>query len=87
MLIAATRKKNPVSTPCTVRVERLANEPDFYLQENLLTLRNTRVANLMGLASLALPVGVPSVGILLNVAGGDDARLLRIGAAAEAALA
>ncbi len=68
-------------------VERLAAEPDFYQQQNLLTLRNTRVANLMGLASLALPVGVPSVGILLNVAGGDDARLLRIGAAAEAALA
>lgn len=68
-------------------LERLATEPDFYLQENLLTLRNTRVANLMGLASLALPVGVPSVGIMLNVAAGDDARLLRIGAAAEAALA
>lgn len=67
-------------------VERLANEPDYYLNENLLTLRNTRVANLMGLASLALPTGVPSVGILINVAGGDDKRLLRIGAAAEAAL-
>ena len=67
-------------------VERLANEPDYYLQENLQTLRNTRVGNLMGLASLALPTGVPSVGILLNVAGGDDDRLLRIGAAAEAAL-
>jgi aspartyl-tRNA(Asn)/glutamyl-tRNA(Gln) amidotransferase subunit A len=68
-------------------LERLAKDADYYLQENLLTLRNTRVANLMGLASLALPTGVPSVGILLNVAGGDDERLLRIGAAAEAALA
>lgn len=68
-------------------VERLATDPEYYLTQNLLTLRNTRVANLMGLASLALPTGVPSVGILLNVAGGDDARLLRIGAAAERALA
>jgi aspartyl-tRNA(Asn)/glutamyl-tRNA(Gln) amidotransferase subunit A len=68
-------------------LERLATDADYYLQENLLTLRNTRVANLMGLASLALPTGVPSVGILLNVAAGDDERLLRIGAAAEAALA
>lgn len=67
-------------------VERMANDPDYYLQQNLLTLRNTRVANLMGLASLALPTDVPSVGILLNVAGGDDERLLRIGAAVEAAL-
>jgi len=39
------------------------------------------------LASLALPVGVPSVGILLNTAPMSEERLLRIGAAAEAALA
>lgn len=67
--------------------ERLVQDRDYYQTQNLLTLRNTRVANLMGLASLALPTGVPSVGILLNVAAGEDARLLRIGAAAEAALA
>ena len=66
--------------------ERLADDAQYYLSENLLALRNTRVANLMGLASLVLPTGVASVGIMLNVAGGDDARLLRIGAAAEAAL-
>lgn len=68
-------------------LQRLIDDPEYYRVENLLTLRNTRVANLMGLASLALPTGVPSVGILLNVAGGADERLLRIGAAAEAALA
>lgn len=67
-------------------MERLASDPDYFQRENLLTLRNTRVANLMGLASLALPTGVPSVGIMLNVAGGDDERLLRIGAATECAL-
>lgn len=63
---------------------RLASDSAYYQHQNLLTLRNTRVANLMGLASLALPTGVPSVGVLINVAGGDDDRLLRIGAAAEA---
>lgn len=68
-------------------MERLATDAEYYRVQNLLTLRNTRVANLMGLASLALPTGVPSVGILVNVAGGQDARLLRIGAAAEQALA
>jgi len=68
-------------------LQRLIDDAEYYRVQNLLTLRNTRVANLMGLASLALPTGVPSVGILINVAGGDDARLLRIGAAAEAALA
>ena len=68
-------------------VDRLASDPDFYLKENLLTLRNTRVANLMGLASLALPSGVPSVGILLNTGPMSEERLLRIGVAAERALA
>ena len=68
-------------------VARLSSDPAFYQQQNLLTLRNTRVANLMGLASLALPVGVPSVGILLNSSAGSEERLLRIGAAAERALA
>lgn len=67
--------------------DKLASDKDYYQTQNLLTLRNTRVANLMGLASLALPTGIPSVGILINVAGGDDARLLRIGAAVEGALA
>jgi len=65
---------------------RLLSDKQYYLTENLLALRNTRVANLMGLASLTLPTSVPSVGILINVAGGDDDRLLRIGTAIEAAL-
>jgi len=68
-------------------VERLATDADYYQTQNLLTLRNTRVANLMGLASLALPVGIPSVGILFNTRPGSEEELLRIGAAAERALA
>jgi len=67
--------------------DRLMTDDLYYKDQNLLTLRNTRVANLMGGASLALPTGVPSVGILVNVSAGSDARLLRIGAAVEAALA
>ncbi|SLN35596.1 amidase [Pseudooctadecabacter jejudonensis] len=66
--------------------DRLMTDDAYYKTQNLLTLRNTRVANLMGGASVALPVGVPSVGLLINVAGGQDDRLLRIAAAAEAAL-
>jgi aspartyl-tRNA(Asn)/glutamyl-tRNA(Gln) amidotransferase subunit A len=52
-----------------------------------MTLRNTRVGNLMGECSLTLPTGVPSCGIMLNAAPMSEARLLRIGAAAERALA
>lgn len=68
-------------------LERLINDAEFYRTQNLLTLRNTRMANLMGLACLALPVGVPSVGLLLNTTPMSEERLLRMGAAAEAALA
>lgn len=75
---------SPIMPPNAARLEA---DEGYYLSENLLALRNTRVANLMGLASISLPTGTPSVGILLNCAAGSDERLLRIGAAAEAALA
>jgi aspartyl-tRNA(Asn)/glutamyl-tRNA(Gln) amidotransferase subunit A len=50
-------------------------------------LRNTRIGNLMGTASLTLPTGVPSCGILLNSGPNTEEHLLRIGAAAAKALA
>ncbi len=68
-------------------VARLDTDDDYFVTENLLTLRNTRVGNLMGLCALTLPTGVPSTGIMLMAHPGHDARLLRLGAAAEAALA
>jgi len=66
---------------------RLLSDADYFTTENLLTLRNTRVGNLMGLCALTLPTGVPSTGIMLMCPPGDDVRLLRIAAAAEVALA
>ncbi len=68
-------------------VERLNNDPDYYLTENLLSVRNTRIGNLMGLTALSLPTGVPSCGITLMSPPNTEEALLRIGAAAEAALA
>lgn len=66
--------------------QRLMDDGDYYVTENLLTLRNTRVGNLMGLAAMTLPTGAPSCGIMLcGQAMGED-RLLRVAAAAEAAL-
>jgi aspartyl-tRNA(Asn)/glutamyl-tRNA(Gln) amidotransferase subunit A len=67
--------------------DRLNRDPDSYLTENLLSLRNTRIGNLMGLTSLSLPTGVPSCGIMLMSSPNTEEALLRIGAAAEAALA
>ncbi|SDW15480.1 amidase [Roseicitreum antarcticum] len=65
---------------------RLMSDHAYYGVENLLTLRNTRIGNLMGLCVLTLPTGVPSTGISLMCPPMAEARLLRLGAAAEAAL-
>lgn len=66
---------------------RLFAEPAYFASENLLTLRNTRIANLLNLAALTLPTGIPSCGITVMGGPFSEARLLRLGAAAEAALA
>ncbi len=66
--------------------DRLLTDDDYYKSENLLALRNTRVANLMDVASITLPTAVPSCGIMFNGQNGTEARLLRLAAAAERAL-
>ena len=65
---------------------RLMTDNDYYITENLLALRNTRIGNLMGLCALTLPTAQPSCGISLMAAPGHDTRLLRLGMAAERAL-
>ena len=67
-------------------LDRLMNDADYYVTENLLTLRNTRVGNLMGLCAVTLPTGMPSCGIMLCGLPMQEERLLRVAAAAEAAL-
>jgi aspartyl-tRNA(Asn)/glutamyl-tRNA(Gln) amidotransferase subunit A len=73
----------PILPPDT---NRLLTEPDFFASENLLTLRNTRIANLLGLPAVTLPTGQPACGIMLMGRAGDDHALLVAAAAAEAAL-
>ncbi|MCV2867071.1 amidase [Defluviimonas sp. WL0002] len=75
---------SPILPPDT---ERLLSDDAYFTTENLLALRNTRIANLMGLCALTLPTGVPASGITLLGAPLSEDRLLRLGAAAEAALA
>ncbi|MEL7094123.1 MAG: amidase family protein [Pseudomonadota bacterium] len=45
--------------------DRLMVDEDYYIAENLLALRNTRVGNLLGLCAITLPTGVPSCGLML----------------------
>ncbi|MCR9124820.1 MAG: amidase family protein [Rhodobacteraceae bacterium] len=87
---AATRGYDAVICPTAANLppnlERLNSDHAYYVTENLLTLRNTRIGNLMGLAALTLPSGTPGCGVMLMTAPGSEERLLRLGAAAEAAL-
>ncbi len=76
----------PTSPILPPNIERLLTDSDYYVTENLLALRNTRIGNLMGSAGLTLPTGVPSTGIMFLSAPNSEERLLRFGAAAEQAL-
>lgn len=77
----------PTSPILPPNLDRLANDHGYYVTENLLALRNTRVGNLMGGAVLTLPTGVPSCGLSLMTPPHTEEFLLRIGQAAEMALA
>jgi aspartyl-tRNA(Asn)/glutamyl-tRNA(Gln) amidotransferase subunit A len=76
----------PTSQILPPNIEKLATDHDYYITENLMALRNTRISNLMGGCALTLPSGVPSCGIMLTSGAMTEEKLLRLGAAAEAAL-
>jgi aspartyl-tRNA(Asn)/glutamyl-tRNA(Gln) amidotransferase subunit A len=67
-------------------LDRLASDSDYFVSENLLALRNTRIGNLLGSAGLTLPTGEPSAGLMMLGPPMSEERLLRIGAAAEKVL-
>lgn len=74
----------PVMAP---NLEKLITDDAYFVSVNLMALRNTRIGNLLGLCALTLPTGVSGAGLMINAAAGQEAALLRIGAAAETALA
>ena len=76
----------PTAPSTPPNIERLLNDDDYYITENLMALRNTRIGNLMGLCALTLPTGIPSCGVMLMGHPLQEERLLRLGLAAEAAL-
>lgn len=65
---------------------RLESDHDYYVSENLLALRNTRIGNLMGLCSLTLPTDTPSCGFMMLSPPYHEEALLRMGVAVEEAL-
>ncbi|WP_136440080.1 amidase [Pacificoceanicola onchidii] len=76
----------PTAPNTAPKIDKLMEQGDYYVKENLITLRNTRVGNLMGGCAITLPTGTPGCGISLMGAPMAEERLLRIAAAAEQAL-
>jgi aspartyl-tRNA(Asn)/glutamyl-tRNA(Gln) amidotransferase subunit A len=74
----------PTSAILPPTTERLLTDSAYFVAENLLALRNTRIGNLMGGAAITLPTSQPSVGISLLAA--DGAFLLRLASGVERAL-
>jgi aspartyl-tRNA(Asn)/glutamyl-tRNA(Gln) amidotransferase subunit A len=76
----------PISPPTVDEVR----DPEAYRENNMGVLRNTSIANLLGLCAITLPVGrdrlgLP-VGLHLMAAAGNDARLVALALAAEGVL-
>lgn len=73
ILVAPTVANTP---PRLVDLE----DPDVYRRENLLCLRNTSIANYLGLCAVTLPVGLDAagmpVGLMLMARGGQDSALV-----------
>ena len=69
------------------QADRAIADPDFFATENMLSLRNTRIANVLGLPAISLPTGRPACGLMLMGRAGADRGLLRVAAAVEEALA
>ena len=65
---------------------RLLEDEAYFATENLLTLRNTRIANLLDLPAISLPTERPACGLMAMAAHGRDRHLLRVASAIEAAL-
>ena len=74
----------PILPPKT---SRLLTDDAYYVTENLLALRNTRIGNLMDQCVVTLPTDQPSCGISIMMGPGQEGRLLRLSLAAESCLA
>jgi len=71
---------SPILPP---NIERLLSDHDYFIKENLLALRNTRIGSQMGLCGLTLPTDTPTCGITALCEPFAEAKLLRLGAAME----
>ena len=63
----------PITPPL---VQKLLENDEYFTKSNLLSLRNTRVANLFGLTSISLPTEINCCGLMLLSKPNDEINLL-----------
>ena len=73
----------PIMPP---NLERLESDNGYYVSQNLMALRNTRIGNLMGICSLTIPTNYNSCGLSIMALPNREEKLLRLGKAAEMAI-
>lgn len=66
--------------------KKLLTDNEYYKHANLLALRNTRIANMLGLCSITLPTSVASCGFMIMGAPNTELSLLNIAAKIESDL-
>ena len=67
-------------------LERLKSDNGYYVSQNLMALRNTRIANLLGICALTIPTNHLSCGVSIMALPNMEGKLLRLGRAAELAI-
>ena len=76
----------PTTAIMPPKIEPLLNNDVYFSERNLLTLRNTRFANLMGLPSLTIPTKTNFCGFMLMGKPFGEKSLLRTGKSMESIL-
>ncbi len=67
-------------------LDRLKSDNEYYVSQNLMALRNTRIGNLMGICALTIPTNHSSCGLSIMALPNMEEKLLRLGRAAELAI-
>ena len=59
------------------KIKDLIESEDYFTKSNLLALRNTRIANLLGLNSITIPTEIKNCGLMLLGKPQEDQAILQ----------
>ncbi len=68
----------PATANSAPKISRLTEDDSYYAEQNLLALRNTRIANLFDYCAITLPNDTQGCGLMLMAPPGQEIRLLQI---------